>query len=208
MRIVRHSRGETARLAGLRGVDAVEKQRRIDVRDWQSPDLCTRLLPETTLVRIQHRAPKFMKTFKSPAIHRTPLYRAKAAYCNMIARCENANGKNPAYANVKLRMSLDEFLAWAVPRYEAFVAEYPNERPVCARRGDLGDYEIGNIEIISWAENRKRQKTLLQLREDGTKMCGRCRKILIAVANFRKNRWRPDGFGHWCRECCKEYLEA
>ena len=51
-----------------------------------------------------------MKAFKSPPIHRTPLYRAKAAYCNMIARCENVNGKNPAYANVKLRMTLDEIL--------------------------------------------------------------------------------------------------
>lgn len=142
-----------------------------------------------------------MKAFKSPAIHRTPLYRAKAAYCNMIARCENANGKNPAYANVKLRMALDEFVAWAVPRYEAFVAEHPDDSPVCSRRGDVGDYEIGNIEIVSFAENRKRQQAPFQLREDGTKMCARCGRVLEAEENFHKNRWRPDGFAHWCKRC-------
>jgi len=142
-----------------------------------------------------------MKAFKSPAIHRTPLYRAKSAYCGMIARCENANGKNPAYTNVKLRMTLDEFLAWAVPRYEAFIAEHPDESPVCARSGDSGDYEIGNIEIVSFAENRRRQEAVLLLRPDGTKMCGRCRKIMDAISNFSKNRQRPDGFQCWCKDC-------
>jgi hypothetical protein len=82
-----------------------------------------------------------MKTFKSPPIHRTPLYRAKAAYCNMIARCENANGKNPSYVDVKLRMTLDEYLEWAVPRYAQFIAQFPNETPCTARIGDKGDRE-------------------------------------------------------------------
>jgi len=133
-----------------------------------------------------------MKAFKSPPIHQTALYRAKAAYCNMIARCENANGKNPAYANVKLRMTLDEFVAWSVPRYEAFIAEHPSASPVCARKGDKGDYEIGNIEIISFIENRRRQQPILLVREDGTKMCGGCRRIMDAVGNFGKNRSRRD----------------
>lgn len=98
-----------------------------------------------------------MKIFKSPSIHRTPLYRVKAAYCGMVARCENANGKNPTYANVRLLMSLDEFITWALPRYTEFIANHPNESPCTARFGDKGHYEIGNIEVISMADNRKQQ---------------------------------------------------
>lgn len=96
-----------------------------------------------------------MKTFKSPAIHRTPLYRVKASYSGMKIRCLNANGKNPTYAKVELRMTLSEFIAWALPRYAKFIAEHPNESPCTARFGDRGHYEISNIKVISVADNRK-----------------------------------------------------
>lgn len=35
-----------------------------------------------------------MINYKSPQIHRTPLYRAKASYSGMKARCLNVNGKD------------------------------------------------------------------------------------------------------------------
>jgi hypothetical protein len=95
--------------------------------------------------------------FKSPEIHRTPLYRARAAYRLMGKRCGNANGKNPVYVNVELRMTMKQFLSWAVPRYVRFIKKHPDWSPVCARKGDRGHYEIGNIEIISAAENSRRQ---------------------------------------------------
>ena len=91
---------------------------------------------------------------KSPAIHRTPLYRAKAAYRNMNVRCGNADGNNPAYAAVELRMTMEQWLAWAVPRYEDFIREYPEERPNVSRRNDVGHYELGNIEITTLEQNR------------------------------------------------------
>jgi hypothetical protein len=50
--------------------------------------------------------------YKSPPIHRTPLYRAKAAYYGMLARCENKNGKSPSYVNVQLKMTWEEWLEW------------------------------------------------------------------------------------------------
>ena len=98
-----------------------------------------------------------MVEFKSPPIHRTPLYRAKAAYTLMQQRCLNANGKSQSYADVELRMSLDEFVKWALPHYERFIAEHPDESPCVSRHGDKGHYEIGNIDIISMSENRRRQ---------------------------------------------------
>ncbi len=96
---------------------------------------------------------------KSPAIHRTPLYRARAAYRNMRARCGNPDGKNPAYAEVELRMTMEEWIAWAVPEYERFDEEHPGAKPSVSRNGDEGHYELGNIELLTLQENRARMKS-------------------------------------------------
>lgn len=95
---------------------------------------------------------------KSPPIHRTPLYRAKAAYRNMQRRCLNADGNNPAYKNVELRMTLREWLEWALPKYESFIKENPKDKPSVARHNDEGHYELGNLSICSLSENIKQQK--------------------------------------------------
>jgi hypothetical protein len=96
--------------------------------------------------------------FKSPSIHRTSLYRAKSAYSSMLARCGNANGKNPSYEKAEVRMTLKEWLDWAIPEYERCILMYPNESPSVSRLNDCGHYEIGNIEIIPMFLNRKQQK--------------------------------------------------
>ncbi len=140
-------------------------------------------------------------SFKSPPIHRTPIYRVKAAYANMLRRCENRSGKDSAYADVKLRMTFEEFKLWALPRYEAFIAKHLNASPCISRLGDVGHYEIGNIELITVVENRKRQKAILRVRPDGTKMCIKCRQILIVEGNFSKNRTKPDGLNNECKRC-------
>lgn len=112
------------------------------------------------------------RTFKSPAIHRTPLYRAYAAYYGMQARCENANGKNLAYAKVKLLMTLEEWLDWSIPEYEKFILENPDESPNVARNGDVGNYEIGNIRIISHTQNNKEQNHPAPIMQTWT--CANC----------------------------------
>jgi len=145
-----------------------------------------------------------MKTYKSPAIHRTPLYRAKAAYQNMLRRCENRCGTEPGYKRVKLKMTLQEWLTWSLPHYKNFLKKFPNESPCAARFGDKGHYEIGNIKIISVAQNLKEHIGILVIRPDGKKLCGGCRKVKIAKGNFYRNRARVDGLASWCIECMKE----
>lgn len=140
------------------------------------------------------------RQFKSPPIHRTALYRAKAAYAGMFARCGNANGKNPTYADVELRMTLREWVEWSIPHYAKFIAENPHLSPAAARYGDEGHYEIGNIEIISTVENRKRMGAPSALCQDGTKLCSRCRVVKQATC-FSKRHRNYDGLNYWCREC-------
>ncbi len=138
--------------------------------------------------------------FKSPKIHRTPLYRAKSAYYSMTVRCKNRSGKNPAYKKVKLDMSLEQWLEWAVPKYQEFEQQHPGVSPSASRLNDEGDYKLDNIEIISMSENRRRQKEPYQAK-DGIKRCSRC-KACLPVAEYSKRAAAKDGYQHWCRNCC------
>lgn len=144
--------------------------------------------------------------FKSPPIHRTASYRAKAAYWGMLARCGNANGKNPSYSGVELRMTREEWLEWAIPRYDRFNQLYPNLSPNVSRFGDSGHYEIGNLKIVPLVVNRADQKrdTKHRLRGDGTKLCGGCQEIKAASEFYRKSR-NPDKLDVRCKCCAKEY---
>ena len=118
----------------------------------------------------------------------------------MRRRCGNADGKNPAYIDVELRITEELWLEWAVPRYEAFLRARPTEVPCVSRNGDQGHYEFGNIQVLSVAENRALQKSVGLLRADGRKRCGMCRRELTP-AFFSKNRCKPDGLAPRCKEC-------
>ena len=137
--------------------------------------------------------------FKSPVIHRSPLYRAKSAYAGMKKRCLNANGRSPAYAKVELRMTLKEWLAWATPRYLAFNKKYPKASPNASRIGDTGHYEIGNIQILPQKRNREVQNYRCR-RVANEKLCTRCQQVLSANAFTRKSS-AHDGLDYWCRAC-------
>ena len=142
-----------------------------------------------------------MKNLKSPAIHRTPLYRAKSAYYSMTQRCGNANGKSRSYANVKLLMTEQEFLEWAVPQYEKFITKNPDESPCVSRSGDAGNYEIGNIQITSTRYNRETQvmrKTPIRHgtsagywkeKRSGLPVCVECREAMREYyRNYKRKR--------------------
>lgn len=146
-----------------------------------------------------------MTAYKSPEIHRTPLYRAKAAYNGMLARCLNRNGKNPAYANVELRMTLAEWLEWALPEYRKFQDKFPDAVPNAARIGDSGHYEIDNVRVVSRAENCAETRKL-GARPDGLKLCSRC-QTPKPVEEFNKNKSRWDGLATDCKSCIRECHE-
>lgn len=144
--------------------------------------------------------------YKSPDIHRTPLYRAKSAYSNMKRRCKGGKSEERSYNNVELKMTLDEFLTWSLPLYEDFQNKYPDKVPVVSRKNDSGNYEIGNIDIISKEENNKIQKykTENRIQEDGSKKCSRCNtKYYSAEENFNKNKSTTDGYCGQCKKCSR-----
>lgn len=133
--------------------------------------------------------------YKSPAIHRTPLYRAKSAYYSINQRCGNKNGKNPTYFNVECRMTKDEWLEWSVPEYEKFDQKYPGERPNVARFGDKGHYELGNIELVTAKDNAEDQARKLTDIVHGT------------VGGFHKEKRRGMEICESCRAAQKTWAE-
>ena len=139
------------------------------------------------------------KKFKSPAIHRTPIYRARSAYYSMGRRCENKSGKHPAYKNVQLRMTMEELIEWAVPRYEKFLSERPDDTPCVARNGDSGHYKIGNIEIVSVKENRdaqRRGRKMVQL------VCAFCDKAFEREQRNVVTKQRKGQIDFYCNRSC------
>jgi hypothetical protein len=125
----------------------------------------------------------------------------------MLRRCENKCGTEPAYAKVKLKMTLDEWLEWAVPEYTNFNKKYPNLSPNVSRKGDKGHYEIGNIDIVPVKVNQDNRKMIGQA-IDGIKRCSTCKKKK-KISEFTKKRSCRDGLDNHCKKCksirMKEY---
>lgn len=143
-----------------------------------------------------------MKTYKSPPIHRTPIYRARAAYANMVRRCLNRDGRSPTYDGVELRMTRAAFIAWSIPRYKRFAVQHPDCIPNIARKNDSGHYEIGNIRLVTISDNRVEQTLRSRVGVDGCKACSTCRTRKHS-SEFNKNRSRPDGIASQCRICAR-----
>lgn len=151
-----------------------------------------------------------MTVFKSPPIHRTPRYRAVAAWQNMNRRCLNRDGKSKSYTDVELRISREEFVLWALPQYEKILAEDPSATPTVSRTVDVGHYEFGNIEIIPWRKHKTLESRLrmatIRPRPD-QKFCTKCWTEKEYV-HFAKHSGTADGHAYWCRQCVKQYCEA
>ena len=135
----------------------------------------------------------------------TPRKWAIKVYGAMCARCENANGLNPWYANVKLLISREDFIAWAEHELVHFRRIHSGKQASIDRIDDDGHYELGNIRIISFRENKLKQRRNKRVHApDGQSWCSACKQYL-PLAAFSKCNSR----GHWhgvqreCKACRK-----
>jgi hypothetical protein len=121
-------------------------------------------------------------------------------------RCLNKNGKNPSYSNVELRMTLEEWLTWAVPEYARFDSDHHGEMPNISRFMDKGHYEIGNLRIGTRRENQEEfnKHSIGTVKPDGTKECSACTKIL-PTKMFNKRKSTLSGFDYNCKSCVKGF---
>lgn len=98
----------------------------------------------------------------------------------MCRRCKDGNAVEPKYSEVEVRVSLDQWMEWAVPKYDEFLLNNPEGKPSVSRFGDKGHYEIGNIEIIDFKKNLQLQKSIKNMIE---LKCPFCYKIFHKARN-------------------------
>lgn len=140
---------------------------------------------------------------------KTPLGAAKVAWLCMNSRINAARRGEKhyaAYVGIEIRLTRDEFLAWAGEEYAKWMAAHPGEPPSLDRIDSRGHYEIGNLQVISRAENSRKSRSNRHLAEGieaGKKRCGRC-QVIKDFSEFRRHAPRSRGsfglFG-WCRKC-------
>ncbi len=143
---------------------------------------------------------------------RTPKGAATSAWCHILSRAGNRNGKNPSYATVEVRISRADFIAWAIPAYERFSHEFPGVTPSVDRIDTTGHYETGNLQLLPWGENSRKKRTARNaIAPAGTLWCGSC-KAYLPIEDFyllkKRTRRNPYGTIGRCKPCrrriCKE----
>lgn len=143
------------------------------------------------------------KKTTTPGYNFTPRGRAHRAWYNIVDRAGNANGKSPAYADVELRMTQTEFLAWAVPEYSRWMKRNPEKIPSIDRRNQDGHYELGNIRIIEFAKNSRRKKWNKNVNAPtGQAWCCDCKSYKLKE-DFCKDKTSFHGVSYICRSCAK-----
>lgn len=86
---------------------------------------------------------------------------ASQMWGNLVRRCNPANRKHfPSYflKGIEVRMTRQEFLTWAIPAIREFMKTNPG-RPSLDRIDDDGDYQIGNLKIVSQSKNSGKHST-------------------------------------------------
>ena len=139
----------------------------------------------------------------------TPIGAARTAWQLIKTRLrEAARGtkRYRSYVGIEVRMTLEEFLAWAVPEYEAWLKEAPDVTPTLDRKDSTKHYEIGNLQLITQSENSKKSRANKHLHDKvpaGLKLCGRC-KTAKPFSEFSPCASGTFGLNGYCRLCTNE----
>lgn len=82
--------------------------------------------------------------------------RTRKMYHAMVWRAKHC------YEDVEVRLGIEEFMAWALPKVEEFTQQNPGKSPSVDRIDPDGDYEMGNIRILELGENIIRSRYLIK----------------------------------------------
>lgn len=122
-------------------------------------------------------------------------HKALSAWHAIIQRAGNARGNKPTYVAVELRMTKQEFVAWAVPRYRRWFKQHPGVVAFIDRRDNFGHYEIPNLRLVTRlvSTRNKRHRGRKPVYPIGFHWCRVCQALLLLASFFK----RP---GQLCRK--------
>lgn len=134
----------------------------------------------------------------------TPKGAAVFAWNRITSRAGAKYNHRKCYASVEVRMTREEFMAWAVPAYEEWFRDRPGVTPSVDRIDSKGHYEPGNIRLLPVQDNRRRSsKFINDFAPEGTKWCPSCTGFLPFASFYQTNRrtYHRLGLSAYCRKC-------
>ncbi len=85
---------------------------------------------------------------------KTILSRCRRMWYGMRYRCRHS----PAYRHTEIKVTKNQFLAWAETQVRNFLYFNPQGTPSIDRIDPDGDYDFGNMRVIDFEENRVRSR--------------------------------------------------
>lgn len=137
-------------------------------------------------------------------LNKTPAGAARFAWQRVLAQVHH----HPAYAHVRIRISREDFMTWAIPAYEAWFRDKPGIKPSIDRIDSAGHYEIANLQMIPHRQNcGKTCRAINAGLPSGRKQCGHCKQVLPfeSFAKVKPNATGTFGLFGWCRECNRAF---
>lgn len=128
----------------------------------------------------------------SKKLRRTPPHLAAMKWTAMKWRVRSKS----QYAHVEIRITREEFIAWAVPLLKAW--DWRLGSPSVDRIDPKGHYELSNMQIISRNENSSKDKKS-RTAPAGTKWCPDCNEYRT-FSEFYKDRSSAFGLESHCRD--------
>ena len=127
----------------------------------------------------------------------SPSRKVKSTWNTINAR----SGKQRGYEHVQIRMTRQEFLDWALPKYEQWMKDRPDETPSLDRVDPNGHYEISNLRLLERGENSRLAKNHPNVHaKEGTAWCCRCEQYLD-VSQFWRSKSNYNGLQGRCKDC-------
>lgn len=142
------------------------------------------------------KKPSYAKNYR-----KTPKGAAACAWNRLTSRAGAKYNFSKCYANIEVRMTRDEFIAWAIPQYEAWFRDRPNEIPSIDRIDSKGHYEIVNLRLIERIANiAQSSKFKNNKAPEGQLWCSACQQYL-PIENFSRDSHDPYGRRGYCKSC-------
>ena len=140
------------------------------------------------------------------AYRKTPKGWATTAWANIVGRLRH----DEDYADVELRLTREEFVAWCVPAVTRWWKKNPGGKPSVDRIKDNGHYELGNIRILAAGENSRRRAYNKNSKAPPGKAWCSGHKAYLSINLFSPAPSRPPlGVNNRCKECKRnEYRKS
>jgi len=163
--------------------------------------MCTKIANHESYQRNKHNRkpnPEVIAKYRS-----TIRYKTTTIWNCMKGRVKRLKG----YSHVKIRMTREEFVAWATPALKKWIKKNPGEWASIDRIDPKGHYEIENIRILSHRENslrpRREGNSKNVGRPKGKAWCSWCKKFL-PEEEFPKRARSHHGLYEYCKSCCSK----